>query len=203
MKANASYGVLTLFRDLGLHIDASSDFEVQRALRAGYEPQTILLTSQAPSRRLTDVLARGVLFNACSLYQLEGAVLRIRRLADASAGRPRDARSAPRPAAPDRRSRDHRWRRRLLCGDGGDQLQLVSSGSGGHARTGPNTTTPPSAPVARADLGERNPGRVDYCFLMSRADSRASCFTSRFSFRHSARVFSSPALHSALTSRAF
>ncbi len=45
-------------------------------------------------------------------------------------------------------------------------------------------------------------GRVDYCFFMSRAESRASCFTSRFFCRHSARVFSSPALHSALTSRA-
>src|SRR5438128_8909468 len=38
MKANPSIGVLTLFRDLGLQIDASSDFEVERALRAGFEP---------------------------------------------------------------------------------------------------------------------------------------------------------------------
>jgi len=71
MKANPSRGVLTLFRDLGLHIDASSDHEVERALRAGFPPATIQLTSQTPSRRLAEFLARGVLFNACSLHQLE------------------------------------------------------------------------------------------------------------------------------------
>jgi diaminopimelate decarboxylase len=71
MKANPSRGVLTLFRDLGLHIDASSDHEVERALRAGFPPGTIQLTSQMPSRGLADHLARGVLFNACSLHQLE------------------------------------------------------------------------------------------------------------------------------------
>jgi diaminopimelate decarboxylase len=71
MKANPSRGVLAVFRDLGLHIDASSDFEVERALRAGFAPERIQLTSQMPSRRLGEHLARGVLFNACSLHQLE------------------------------------------------------------------------------------------------------------------------------------
>jgi diaminopimelate decarboxylase len=71
MKANPSIGVLTLFRELGLHIDASSDFEVERALRAGFAPQQIQLTSQMPSRRLAEHLKRGVLFNACSLHQME------------------------------------------------------------------------------------------------------------------------------------
>jgi diaminopimelate decarboxylase len=71
MKANSSKGVLTLFRELGLHIDASSDHEVERALRAGFAPGQIQLTSQMPSRRLAEHLARGVLFNACSLHQLE------------------------------------------------------------------------------------------------------------------------------------
>ena len=71
MKANPSRGVLTLFRDLGLHIDASSDHEVERALRAGFPPEAIQLTSQMPSPRLAEHLARGVLFNACSLRQLE------------------------------------------------------------------------------------------------------------------------------------
>src|SRR3989442_13934239 len=52
MKANPSHGVLTLFRELGLHIDASSDFEVERALRAGFSPEKIQLTSQMPSERL-------------------------------------------------------------------------------------------------------------------------------------------------------
>ncbi len=71
MKANPSHGVLALFLDLGLHIDASSDHEVERALRAGFPPEKIQLTSQMPSPRLGEFLARGVLFNACSLHQLE------------------------------------------------------------------------------------------------------------------------------------
>jgi diaminopimelate decarboxylase len=71
MKANPSRGVLSLFRELGLHIDASSDHEVERALRAGFAPASIQLTSQMPSPRLAEHLARGVLYNACSLHQLE------------------------------------------------------------------------------------------------------------------------------------
>ena len=71
MKANPSRGILALFRDLGLHVDASSDFEVDRALRAGFAPERIQLTSQMPSRALERHLARGVLFNACSLHQLD------------------------------------------------------------------------------------------------------------------------------------
>src|SRR6266704_513820 len=71
MKANPSQGILALFRDLGLHVDASSDFEVERALRAGFPPERIQLTSQMPSRQLAEHVRRGILFNACSLYQLE------------------------------------------------------------------------------------------------------------------------------------
>jgi len=71
MKANPSRGILTLFRDLGLHVDASSDYEVERALRAGFAPDRVQLTSQMPSRVLREHVARGVLFNACSLHQLE------------------------------------------------------------------------------------------------------------------------------------
>ncbi|MCS6925320.1 MAG: diaminopimelate decarboxylase [Candidatus Binatia bacterium] len=71
MKANPSLGILTVFRNLGLHIDASSDFEVERALRAGFAPHHIQLTSQVPSRRLAEFVRQGVVYNACSLYQLE------------------------------------------------------------------------------------------------------------------------------------
>ena len=73
MKANPSAGILALFRALGLHIDASSDHEVERAQRAGFAPAQIQLTSQMPSVRLPEFLAQGVLFNACSLRQLEMA----------------------------------------------------------------------------------------------------------------------------------
>jgi diaminopimelate decarboxylase len=71
MKANPCRGILALFRDLGLHIDASSDWEIERALRAGFEPGRIQLTSQMPSRRLAEHAARGILLNACSLHQLD------------------------------------------------------------------------------------------------------------------------------------
>jgi diaminopimelate decarboxylase len=71
MKANPSIGILALFRDLGLDVDASSDYEVERAIRAGFKPEQIQLTSQMPSRRLAEHVRRGVLFNACSLHQLE------------------------------------------------------------------------------------------------------------------------------------
>ena len=71
MKANPSLGILTVFRELGLHIDASSDFEVERAMRAGFAPNQIQLTSQMPSRRLAEFARQGVLYNACSLHQLE------------------------------------------------------------------------------------------------------------------------------------
>ena len=71
MKANPSRALLEIFRDRGLHIDASSDHEVERALRAGFPPERIMLTSQVPSARLEEFVGRGVLYNACSLYQLE------------------------------------------------------------------------------------------------------------------------------------
>ena len=71
MKANPNRALLEIFRDKGLHIDASSDYEVDRAIRAGFEPGRIMLTSQVPSPRLEELVERGVLFNACSLHQLE------------------------------------------------------------------------------------------------------------------------------------
>jgi len=71
MKANPSHGILRLFRDLGLSIDASSDWEVERALRVGFPAEAIQLTSQMPSRSLPEHLRRGVVYNACSLHQLE------------------------------------------------------------------------------------------------------------------------------------
>ena len=70
MKANPNHAILKLFRSLGLHIDASSDYEVERALRAGFQPAEIQLTSQMPSRLLGAHVERGVLYNACSLHQL-------------------------------------------------------------------------------------------------------------------------------------
>jgi diaminopimelate decarboxylase len=71
MKANPSRAILALFRDLGIDVDASSDWEVERALRAGFAPDRIQLTSQMPSTRLAEHVRRGIRLNACSLYQLD------------------------------------------------------------------------------------------------------------------------------------
>jgi diaminopimelate decarboxylase len=71
LKANSTRAILSLFRERGLHADASSDPEVERALRAGFAPDRIMLTSQAPSRRLEEFVRQGVRYNACSLHQLE------------------------------------------------------------------------------------------------------------------------------------
>ncbi len=71
LKANSNHAVLKLFRDLGLHLDASSDPEVERALRIGFAPDRITLTSQVPSRRLEEFVRRGILYTACSLHQLD------------------------------------------------------------------------------------------------------------------------------------
>ena len=70
-KATPSRGVLEVFRALGLSIDASSDHEVERALRRGAPPERIQLTSQMPSRNLKAIVERGVLYSACSLHQLD------------------------------------------------------------------------------------------------------------------------------------
>ena len=71
MKANPNRAVLGILHRLGLHVDASSDHEVARALRAGFAPGEIQLTSQMPSRRLEEWVAAGVLVTACSLHQLQ------------------------------------------------------------------------------------------------------------------------------------
>ncbi len=71
MKANPSREILALFRDLGLHIDASSDWEVERAVRAGFAPSRIQLSSQMLSTRIANHIRDGVRLNACSLHQLD------------------------------------------------------------------------------------------------------------------------------------
>jgi diaminopimelate decarboxylase len=62
--------VLRIFDAKGLHIDASSGFEAERALRAGIAPEKIQITAQELPKDLKGLVQRGVLFNACSLHQL-------------------------------------------------------------------------------------------------------------------------------------
>jgi diaminopimelate decarboxylase len=71
MKANPNSTLLKIMKKKGIHIDASSIYEVQRALHVGFEPAQIMLTAQELASDFADYIKLGVLFNACSLYQLE------------------------------------------------------------------------------------------------------------------------------------
>jgi diaminopimelate decarboxylase len=71
MKANPHGGLLAIFREEGLNIDASSGPEIERALRAGFRPEQILVTAQQLPDNIRELAERGVQFNASSLQQLE------------------------------------------------------------------------------------------------------------------------------------
>lgn len=70
MKALPNGHVLRLFDRLGLHFDASSGFEVERALKAGIAADKIALTAQELPANFSELHAAGMWFNACSLEQL-------------------------------------------------------------------------------------------------------------------------------------
>ncbi|MEE3326066.1 MAG: diaminopimelate decarboxylase [Myxococcota bacterium] len=70
MKALPTAAVVRLLNHMGLHIDASSGFEAERALLAGVAPEEIQITAQEIPKDLKALVDRGVLFNACSLEQL-------------------------------------------------------------------------------------------------------------------------------------
>lgn len=71
MKACPSAAILRLFHSLGLHIDASSGYEARRAMRAGFAPAQISLSTQELPEDFADLVRQGVLVNACSLRQLD------------------------------------------------------------------------------------------------------------------------------------
>ncbi|MBR6388736.1 MAG: diaminopimelate decarboxylase [Opitutales bacterium] len=71
MKASSNANILKLFDSMGLHFDASSAFEVERAMLAGIKPERISLSSQQLPENLAHLNALGVKYNACSLRQLE------------------------------------------------------------------------------------------------------------------------------------
>ena len=70
MKACPTSAVLKVLTDAGLHVDASSGYEVERALRAGVSPELIQLTAQEAPDNLQALVERGVRFNACSVAQI-------------------------------------------------------------------------------------------------------------------------------------
>ena len=59
MKACPNAAVLQTFMRLGLHIDASSGFEVRRAIAAGFAPDQISLSGQEVPADLGELLALG------------------------------------------------------------------------------------------------------------------------------------------------
>lgn len=71
MKACPSAAVLRIFHRKGLHIDASSGWEVRRAIRAGFEAARISLSTQELPEDFAELIGLGMEVNACSLDQLE------------------------------------------------------------------------------------------------------------------------------------
>jgi len=72
MKANSNLNILKIFDQEWLHIDASSSFEAQRAMKAaGIHPSKIQLTTQEFRYDLWALIKLGIEYNATSLYQLE------------------------------------------------------------------------------------------------------------------------------------
>ena len=71
MKAAPNATILKLFSNAGLHIDASSGHEVRRAMAAGISADKISLSAQELPVDLGDLIVAGIVFNACSLSQLE------------------------------------------------------------------------------------------------------------------------------------
>ncbi len=71
MKACPNVNVLRYFHSLGIKIDASSEYEVERAILAGIPAQNILLTAQQRTDKIKDFYNKGVKFDACNLNQLK------------------------------------------------------------------------------------------------------------------------------------
>lgn len=71
MKSLPTQAILQLINRAGLHIDASSGYEVERAGMAGIPSDHIQLTAQQLPSNLRELVESGMRFNACSLHQLE------------------------------------------------------------------------------------------------------------------------------------
>lgn len=69
MKANSNVNILKIFHNKGISIDASSTYEVERAVNAGVPLSNISLTSQQVPKGYNS--GHGACFNACSLNQLK------------------------------------------------------------------------------------------------------------------------------------
>ena len=71
MKASPNAAIIRILSECGLHIDASSGYECDRAIRAGIPPANISLSTQEfPAADFRRLFEAGIRFNACSLHQL-------------------------------------------------------------------------------------------------------------------------------------
>ena len=71
MKANPHPEILQMMHSGGVHFDASSSYEAQALLHAGFSGKCISLSSQQTAHNLPELLEAGVLFVATSFKQLE------------------------------------------------------------------------------------------------------------------------------------
>ena len=71
MKACPNAAILQLFKSMGVNFDASSGYEVERAMKAGIDPHLMSLSSQEFPSNFASLHEKGLEFNACSLRQLE------------------------------------------------------------------------------------------------------------------------------------
>lgn len=71
MKASPNAAILQIFNSMGLHFDASSGYEVIRAMRAGVPASHISLSSQEFPSNFKELYELGIKFNACSINQLQ------------------------------------------------------------------------------------------------------------------------------------
>jgi len=71
MKANSNINILKIFNKNGIKIDASSEFEVYRALFSGFSWEDIQVSSQEIPSDLGKIIDNNIFFIATSLYQLE------------------------------------------------------------------------------------------------------------------------------------
>jgi diaminopimelate decarboxylase len=70
MKASSNAAIIRILTGCGLHIDASSGHECDRAIRAGVPPPQISLSTQEFPPDFRRLFQAGIRFNACSLNQL-------------------------------------------------------------------------------------------------------------------------------------
>lgn len=71
IKANSNRSIIKFLDNLGLHFDASSEYEVERLLKIGIAGEKIMLTSQQLAKNPEKLFKEKVTLNSCSLNQLD------------------------------------------------------------------------------------------------------------------------------------